>query len=91
MRIASVAGIDAIFVGPSDLAASLGFPGQANHPVVREAVLDAIRRIRRAGLPPGILTVSEDLYHAAIEAGAVFVSKTIDMLSLQKAVTLRSD
>ncbi len=85
-QIASVRGIDAIFVGPSDLAASLGFPGQPNHPIVRDAVLDAIRRIRAAGLPPGILAANEDLYDAAIEAGAVFVSKTIDLLALRKAV-----
>jgi 2-keto-3-deoxy-L-rhamnonate aldolase RhmA len=34
--LASVAGID-LFVGPADLAASLGYPGQTLHPEVREA------------------------------------------------------
>jgi 4-hydroxy-2-oxoheptanedioate aldolase len=36
--IARVDGIDAIFVGPNDLAASMGFLGESGHPEVRKAV-----------------------------------------------------
>ena len=49
--IAAVPGIDGIFVGPADLAASMGYPGEPGHPEVRAAVVDAIRRIRAAGKP----------------------------------------
>ena len=30
--IAAVEGVDGIFIGPSDLAASMGYPGQSSHP-----------------------------------------------------------
>ena len=39
-------GIDGIFIGPADLAASLGHPGAPGHPDVVAAVEDAIRRVR---------------------------------------------
>lgn len=84
--IAAVEGVDGIFVGPADLAASLGHPGEPGHPEVVAAILAAIRRIRAAGKPPGILTTDPALYEAAIEAGAVFVSKTIDILVLRNGL-----
>ena len=43
-EIYSLPGCDAIFIGPADLAASLGYPGQSRHPHVREMVLGAIER-----------------------------------------------
>lgn len=86
-EIAAVPGIDAIFVGPADLAASLGHPGDASQQVVKDAVIDAIRRIRACGLPPGILTPDQSLYDAAIAAGAVFVSRDIDMAALRKGLS----
>ena len=48
-EIAAVEGVDGIFIGPSDLAASMGFPGQPSHPEVMAAVFDAVRRIGKAG------------------------------------------
>lgn len=83
--IAAVDGVDGIFIGPADLSASLGFPGEPGRPEVVEAILSAIRRIRAAGKAPGILTPDAALYQAAIAAGAVFVSKTIDLLALRDA------
>jgi 4-hydroxy-2-oxoheptanedioate aldolase len=55
--IAAVDGVDGIFIGPADLSASMGHPGNAGHPEVRAAIDDAIRRIRAAGKAPGILMV----------------------------------
>lgn len=84
--IAAVEGVDGIFIGPADLAASLGHPGNPAHPEVKEAILDGIRRIRAAGKPPGILTMDSVLYDAALEAGAIFVSKAIDLLVLRNGL-----
>lgn len=85
--IAAVPGIDGIFVGPADLAASMGFPGEPGRPEVRAAVVDAIRRIRAAGQPPGILTPDPVLFDAACAAGAQFVARDIDLLALRKGLT----
>jgi 2-keto-3-deoxy-L-rhamnonate aldolase RhmA len=36
-------------IGPVDLAASLGYPGQTSHPVVLEAAANIVRVARRHG------------------------------------------
>lgn len=86
-EIAAVPGVDAIFVGPADLAASLGFAGQPNHPTVTAAVLDSIRRITTAGLPAGILTLNEAVYQEAIAAGALFAARDLDIAALRAGLS----
>lgn len=53
--ICAVPGIDAVFIGPSDLAAALGHRGQAGHPEVQAAMAQAIATGRAAGKTVGIL------------------------------------
>ncbi len=55
--ICRVPGVDAVFIGPSDLAASLGYRGQSGHPVVQAAIRQAIATGVAAGKAVGILTV----------------------------------
>src|SRR5205814_852537 len=57
--IAGVDGVDGLFIGPSDLAASLGYLGNPAHPEVRAAIEQAGSRIRKAGKAAGILTPIE--------------------------------
>lgn len=87
--IAAVDGIDAIFIGPADLAASLGYPGQLDHPVVIEAVTSGLRRIRAAGKPAGFLSVDQGMLDLAVEAGSLFTAIDIDSLLLKRAVKSR--
>lgn len=54
--IAATDGVDCVFVGPADLAADMGHPGNPDHPEVRAAIADAARRIRAAGKAAGIVT-----------------------------------
>lgn len=84
-EIAAVEGVDGIFIGPSDLAADMGFIGQAGHPEVREAVESAIGRIRAAGKPAGILTFDPVLIRRYIEIGAIFVAVGADITLLTNA------
>ncbi len=44
-QLAAVPGVD-LFVGPADLAASLGYPGETLHPVVREAATRVVKAAR---------------------------------------------
>ena len=85
--IAAVPGIDGIFVGPADLAASLGYPGLPNHDAVTKVVLEATRRITAAGKPAGILTLSPEVADRAIDAGAVFVARDLDIAALRKGLS----
>lgn len=80
--IAAVPGVDGIFVGPADLAASMGFPGDASAPAVKAAILDAITRIRAAGKPAGILSLDPDLLQQAVAAGSVFTAVDVDQAIL---------
>lgn len=81
--IAAVEGVDGIFIGPADLSASLGLPGQTRHPVVSQAIDDAIRRIRACGKAPGILMVDEARARECLALGAQFVAVALDTLVLR--------
>ena len=83
--ILAVEGVDGIFIGPSDLAASMGHPGNVAHPEVKSAVVDAIARISKAGLPPGILSLDPGLLQDAADAGAKFIAIGVDMAMLRRA------
>jgi 4-hydroxy-2-oxoheptanedioate aldolase len=77
--IAAVDGVDGVFVGPGDLAASLGYPGQLMHPAVVAAVEDAIKRILACGKPAGILTPDNAFAARCIELGTVFTAVGSDL------------
>jgi 4-hydroxy-2-oxoheptanedioate aldolase len=77
-EIAAVEGVDGVFVGPGDLAASLGHLGKPGHPEVVSAVEDAIRRIVRCGKPAGILTPDPEFARRCIDLGTTFTAVGID-------------
>ncbi|MFE8644741.1 aldolase/citrate lyase family protein [Sphingomonas sp. NCPPB 2930] len=81
--IAAVEGVDGIFIGPSDLSASMGHAANPGHPEVRAAIDDAIRRIRACGKAPGILMVDELRARECLAAGALFVAVAMDLLILR--------
>lgn len=83
--IADVEGVDGIFVGPGDLAATLGHPGAPGHPEVVAAVEDAVRRIVAAGKPAGILTPDTALARRCIALGTTFTAVGIDAAILARA------
>jgi 2-keto-3-deoxy-L-rhamnonate aldolase RhmA len=55
-----VPGVDAVFVGPYDLSASLGFPGEVDHPQVREAIGRVAAACGAARLPAGVFALSPE-------------------------------
>jgi 4-hydroxy-2-oxoheptanedioate aldolase len=77
--ICAVDGIDGVFIGPADLHASLGYPGEIANAAVKPRIDDAIRRIRAAGKAPGILTPSEADARHWLECGALFVAVGADV------------
>ena len=89
--IAAVEGVDAMFVGPSDLSASLGYPNQMASEPMQAAIRDAIERITAAGKPAGFLSTDPILQDLAKDAGAMYIVPSIDMSCLRnelvKAVT----
>jgi 4-hydroxy-2-oxoheptanedioate aldolase len=77
--ICAVEGVDGVFIGPADLHASLGHAGQIANPQVKPLIDEAIRRIRKCGRAPGILTPSEADAHHWLDCGALFVAVGADV------------
>ena len=82
--IAAVEGVDAVFIGPADLAAALGHRGQPGAAPVQSAIADAISRVRAAGKPVGILAADETLARRYIELGCGFVAVGTDVALLAR-------
>ncbi len=83
--IATVPGVDGVFIGPADLSASMGHPGNPGHPDVQAAIHEGIARILRAGKAPGILATNEAQARQWLAAGARFVAVGIDTMLLASA------
>ena len=83
--IAATPGVDGVFIGPADLSASMGHPGNPGHPDVQAAIHDGIARILRAGKAPGILATTESQARQWLAAGALFVAVGVDTMLLVSA------
>ncbi|TCM75080.1 HpcH/HpaI aldolase family protein [Rhodovulum steppense] len=84
-EIATVEGVDGVFIGPADLAASLGYPGQSSHPEVIAAIEGAIARLGAVGVPSGILTSDAAFARRCMALGVGFTALGIDIALLAHA------
>jgi 4-hydroxy-2-oxoheptanedioate aldolase len=90
--IAATPGVDGVFFGPSDLAASMGLLGRSGDPAVRAAVEAGIRAVVAGGKAAGVLTVDADAARRYIDVGARFVAVGLDTsLLVQSARKLAAD
>ena len=78
--ILSVPGIDAVFIGPYDLSASMGRAGELAHPDVVGALQKILDACKRHGVPPGLHVVSMDPddVQRRIEQGYRFIACSTD-------------
>lgn len=83
--IAQTPGVDAIFIGPADLSASMGLPGQTSHPDVVAAIHDAIDRLKAIDVPVGIMILDPPAAKAFIARGVNFTSVGVDLVMLADA------
>jgi 4-hydroxy-2-oxoheptanedioate aldolase len=84
-EIAAVEGVDAVFVGPSDLSASMGLLGRQSHPDVVAAVHAVFAACRDAGTPVGVNAFDPAVAEAYLDAGADFVAVGADVALLARA------
>ena len=83
-EIASVPGVDGIFVGPADLAASLGHLGNPRHPAVREAIDRVLETAQTAGVHSGLYASSPADGREWTTKGAALVAVGSDVGVLQR-------
>ena len=87
----ATSGVDAIFVGPSDLAASMGLLGRQEHPAVVAAVEHCIDTGRRLGIPVGVNAFVPAVAHGYLERGVSFVLVGADVALLARGSEALTD
>lgn len=78
--ICAVDGVHGVFIGPADLAASMGHRGRPGHPEVQAAIEAAMRTIVASGKAAGTLTSDPALARRYLELGCTFVAVGVDVL-----------
>lgn len=87
--ILSVPGVDATFIGPYDLSASLGVAGQFDHPDYKKALETFVHTCHRMKIPAGIHVIQPngDEVLKRIEEGYRFIAFSLDVTMILNAVT----
>jgi len=73
-EIAQVEGVDVVFAGPQDIAASLGAIGQPTHPDVRKVLEEFPARVARFGKPAGITDTGIEASEHWYDCGYRFIN-----------------
>lgn len=76
--IASIDGVDCVFIGPADLSADMGYLGDIFAPEVQTVIEDAIKRIRSHGKAVGVYMANPDYARRYMELGASFIAMGSD-------------
>ncbi len=89
-EILSVDGVDGFIVGPYDLSASMGYPGEFDHPEVVAAISEIKSVSRSLNKPGGIHVIEPDpiQLQSRIAEGYTFIAYSLDIRML--AVTCRN-
>lgn len=78
-EIAKIEGLDGVFVGPGDLAASMGYLGQIGHREVQSVLTDAAHQARKLNLPVGIVGPTPAMVQSFRDMGYSFTAIGSDM------------
>jgi len=84
-KIVALPGIDAIFVGPFDLSASMGIPGQFEKAEFQEALRHIQQVCAQAGKPSIIYAANEQKVKEGFAMGFDSVTYSMDALILAEA------
>jgi 4-hydroxy-2-oxoheptanedioate aldolase len=76
--IGAIDGVDALFIGPNDLAATMGLFGKPGAPEVKAVIAEAIVRIKTTGKAAGILNYNIPEARALFKAGFDFIAVNSD-------------
>ena len=84
--IAATPGVDGVFVGPADLSADMGLPGQPDHPEVEAAIDHLIARTVAAGKIAGIITFDDSRFAEYAAKGVTFLGLGGDTVVLRRGL-----
>ncbi len=84
--IISLKGIDAIFIGPYDLSQSLGVPGQIDHPLVVEKMLEIVQKCKAFNITVGTFVDTIENAKKWRDLGVKYLAYSVDMGIFHDAV-----
>ena len=90
-QIARVKGIDGVFLGPGDLSASLGIPGQVQDSRVVAQLRSAVAATRAAGSTAGVLAATVEIAKERLADGYQFVAVGSDLAFLARTARATRD
>lgn len=77
-EIVAVPGLDGVFIGPVDLSAELGVPGETDSPIVQEAVRDLVSRASARGVATSVFADKAESARRWLELGVRMVTFSVD-------------
>ena len=83
--ICQVEGVDGVFIGPSDLAASIGYLGKPTHPDMLHKIGEALALIHKCGKTAGVLALETAIANHYIAKGARMIGVGADTLMLAQS------
>lgn len=86
-EILKLDGVDGVFIGPADLAADMGYPGNMNAPEVQDTIDATLKTIMASGKSAGILTFDPKTAARYQAMGVTFLGVGGDVAILAKAAT----
>jgi 2-dehydro-3-deoxyglucarate aldolase len=84
-QIAATPGVDCVFVGPADLAASLGHLGDSKHADVQAAMARIVSAADKAGIAAGIFAMDVASAKQHRDAGFRFIALAADVMWMLRA------
>lgn len=78
-EIAAVDGVDGVFFGPADIAASAGMFGKITDDALWQIIFEAARKVRAMGIPTGTLVGGAELTKRVLDEGFLFVAIGSDL------------
>ncbi len=84
--IATTPGVDAIFIGPADLSADMGYPGNPGADEVQTAIAEAYATCKRLGVASGTVTFALEDVPGLSAMGASFIGVGGDTTLMQRAM-----
>ncbi len=85
-EILAVEGVDAVFVGPADLAAEMGYATTPNAPEMQAVVAETLRRIAGSDKAAGIIDFDDAALERHFGNGAQFVAVGADVVFLSRGL-----
>lgn len=89
--VLAVPGLDGIYVGPGDLALSLGLDGPAHAAELRGVLSSIVARARAARVPVGVHAYDGEQAASYAAEGATMVTVAVDTVSLRAGVSHHLD